>query len=154
MEAQAEIGFDSLHSIVANHEARHISLLHIEARLALEQGFHAELIRFLVALRAWSPNTWAFGGIQHTELNTGGIGIQTNRAAEGIDLSNHVALRQPTDRRITGHLPDRVRILSEQEGFAAEPRRSQRRLYACMAGPDDYDIIGFGINEVAQITGS
>jgi hypothetical protein len=154
IEAEAEIGFHALDSIFPDHEPRDISLLHIQSRLTLEEHLHAELIRFLVALRSRSPDARALGGIQHAELNASRIGVQPHRSAEGIDLTDHVALCQTSDRRITGHLPNGVGILCEQEGFAAQAGRSHRGFYACMAGPDDDDIVIFWVNEVAQITGS
>ena len=122
--------------------------------MALEESLHAELIGFLVALRSRRPDARSLGGIQHAELNTGRVGVQPHRTAEGIDLPNHVALRQTSNRRVTGHLPDRIGILREQEGFAAQAGRSHRGLDACMASPDDDDIVIFWINEIAQITGS
>jgi hypothetical protein len=154
IEAEAEIGFHSLDSLFPDHEPRDISLLHIQPWMALEERLHAELIRFLIALRSRSPDARALGGIQHAELNAGRIGVQPHRTAEGIDFTDHMALRQTADRRVTGHLPDGVGILSEQEGFAAQAGRSHCGLYACMASPNNDDIVIFWINEVAQITGS
>jgi hypothetical protein len=63
-----------------------------------------------------------------------------------------VALRQTANRRVTGHLPDRVGILREQEGFAAQAGRSHRCFDAGVTGTDDDNIVIFWINEVAQIT--
>ena len=120
IEAEAEIRFHSLDSIIPDHEPRDISLLHVEVRMALEERLHAELIGLLVALRSRSPDARSLCGIQHAELNAGRIGVQPHRAAEGIDLTDHMPLRQTSDRRVTGHLPDGIGILSEQEGFAAQ----------------------------------
>ena len=152
IEAQTEIGFHALDAVFADHESRDISLLHVEVWLALEERLHAELIGFLIALRARSPDARSLRGIQHAELNPGCISVQPHRTAEGIDLPNHVALRQTSNRRVTGHLPDRVRILSEKERLTPQPRGSHRGFDAGVTGTDDDDIVIFWINEVAQIT--
>jgi len=152
IEAKTEIGFHALDAVFADHESRDISLLHVEVWLALEKRLHAELIGFLIALRARSPNAWTLRGIQHAELNPGRIGVQPHRTAEGIDLPDNVALRQTANRRVTGHLPDRVGILREQEGFAAQPRGCHRCFDTGMTGTYNDDIVILWINEVAQIT--
>jgi hypothetical protein len=111
LETQAKICFHALNSIPADHEARHIPLLHIETRLALEQRLHAKLVGFLVALCPGSTDARAFCGVQHPELNACRVGVQAHRPAEGVDLADHVALCQPADRGVTGHLANRIGIL-------------------------------------------
>ena len=154
VEAQTEIGFHTLDAIFPHHEAGHVPLFHVQSWLALEERLHTELIRFLVALSAGCAHARALRGIQHAELDAGGVGVQTHRASEGVDLTNHVPLCQTADRGVAGHLPNCVGILSEQESFAAQPRGGHGGFYACMPRTDDDDIVGFWIDEVAQVTQS
>ena len=93
IEAEPEIGFHSLNAVFSRHEASHISLLHVQSWLTLEKRLHAELIGLLVALRAGCANARTLRGIQHAELYAGGVGIQTHRTSEGVDLADHVTLR-------------------------------------------------------------
>jgi hypothetical protein len=152
IEAQTEIGFHALDAVFADYEPRDISLLHVEVWLALEERLHAKLIGFLVALRSRGSNARTLRGIQHAELNPGGVGVQSHRAAEGIDLTDHVALRQTANRGIARHLPHGVRILSEKERLTPQPRGCHRCFDTGMTGTYNDDIVILWINEVAQIT--
>ena len=65
----------------------------------------------LLTLTTRSAHTRPLVPVQGPELDSRGIGIDTHHAAQGVDLSDHVALCQSADCGITGHLADGIQIL-------------------------------------------
>jgi len=94
----------------------------------------AELVGFLVALRAGRLDGWSFGGIQKTKLNSGDIGVDGHLAAKRIDLAHDLALGLAADGRIAAHLGDRIEIAGQEQGRDAHSRCCQRRFRAGMPG--------------------
>ena len=120
IEAESEVRLQCLDAIVAGDEVGHISLLHVEVRLAFQEHFHPELVGFFITLSAGRADAWSFCGIEHAELDAGGVCIECHGATEGVDLTNHVSFGESTYRGIAGHLADGIRVLSEQKRLATE----------------------------------
>jgi len=80
-------------------------------------------------------------------MNTRGVRVPPHGPSQRINLTNDVSFRKPSDGGIAGHLPDRIRVLREQQRFAPKPRRCQCRLDSGMTGTDHDDIVGFGIKK-------
>src|ERR1043165_6256919 len=72
-------------------------LFYMEVSGALEDRFHPELIRLLVALNARRSHTGPFRPVQEPELDARRIGINSHGATQSIDLSDNMSFRQPTD---------------------------------------------------------
>ena len=65
-------------------------------------------------------------------------------AVEGIDFPHEMALAQSTDRRIAGHLADRIEAMGQQQGAGAQASRRGRGFAAGMAGAHHDNIIRKG----------
>src|SRR2546425_12075538 len=70
----------------------------------------------------------------HAELDRRAIGRPPHDTAEGVDLADHGALRDPADGGIAGHLTDGVEVGSQEEDLGAETGGHHRGLRSCMAG--------------------
>ncbi len=81
--------------------------------------------------------------VEQAELDGRGVGKDTHRAAQGIDLANDLPLGHPPDRRIAAHLPDRIAIERQQGRPKTHSRGRQRRLDPGMPGAyhDDVKLI-------------
>ena len=150
-KAHAEIGFHACRDVVFYEQPRDIALLEIEVRLFLENGLHAELIRFLVTLGSRRADAWPFPCIEHPELDAGGIRIESHGASKRVDLAHHVALCESAHRGVARHLANGVGVLSEHQCFAAKPRRCHCRFDSRMARADDDHVIGFGIVKLSHV---
>jgi hypothetical protein len=73
-------------------------------------------------------------------LNAGAIDDPSHDSAERVDLSHNVSFPNSADRGIAGHLPDQVKIQSQQSSVRAKPRRRGRSLTAGMSAADYDDI--------------
>ena len=63
-----------------------------------------------------------------------------HRAAQRIDLLDQMALADAADRRIAGHLAQRLDVVGQQQRARAHPGRCERSLGAGMAAADDDDV--------------
>jgi hypothetical protein len=55
-------------------------------------------------------------------MNTGVVSRKRHCAAQGINFFYQMTLANTADRRITGHLPERLDILGNQQRFYAHSR--------------------------------
>ncbi len=138
---------DAFRPVVFDQNLGDLTLLHVEPFLTLARRLEPELIGFLVALRARAPHAGALGGVQHAELDAGGVGVDSHLAAERVDLAHHLSLGQSADGWVARHLADGVQVHGQEQRLASHARGSQRRLDAGMARPDDDDVIALGIDE-------
>ena len=95
-------------------------MVKIEVGFPFEKPFHPELVGLLIALRARSADRRTLLRIEDAELDRSGVRVQGHRPAQRVDLSHHVALPEPSDRRVTGHLSERVEILAEERDRGTE----------------------------------
>jgi hypothetical protein len=149
-KAHSETGLHARRRFIIHEQARHVALPKIETRLPLEKGLHAKLVRFFVALGARRSHARSLARIQHSELDTRGVGIESHHTSKGVDFTDHVPLGKSADRRIARHLADGVGVLSEHQGFTAKPRGCHRGLNSGMPRPDDNHVIRFRIFELAH----
>ena len=63
-------------------------------------------IELAVGLGARALHRRALGAVEQAELDAGGVGDPAHHAVERIDLAHQVALAEPADRRVAGHLAD------------------------------------------------
>src|SRR5438046_6618087 len=112
--ARAEVapvsGRDAGDTRAVEYETRDHPLRELDARKALEQLPHRAAEQCAIALRPGRPDGGALGAIEHAELDRRAIGRPPHDTAEGVDLADHSALRDPADGGIAGHLTDGVEI--------------------------------------------
>ncbi len=92
-------------------------------------------------MRKGRPDGGALGAIEHAELDRRAIGRPPHDTAEGVDLADHGALRDPADGRIAGHLTDGVEVGGKEENLRTQPSRHDGRFGAGVAGADNNQIV-------------
>jgi ferredoxin len=94
-----------------------------------------------IALGARRPHGRPFRAIEHSELDAGSIGGAPHHSPKRIHLSHHGAFGDPPDGGIAGHLTDGLKVLCEQEGLRAAPRRHGGGFRSGVPAADDYHIV-------------
>jgi hypothetical protein len=97
-------------------------------------------VELAVSLRPRPSDRRAFAPIEHTELDTGGIGDPPHNPVERIDFADQVALAQAANRGITGHFANGAALVSQQQCARAQPRRGSGCFTAGVATSNDDDI--------------
>src|SRR5881396_3005556 len=123
------------------YETRDHPLRELDARQALEQLPHRAAVQGAIALRPGRPDGGDLGAIEHAELDRRAIRRPPHDTAEGVDLADHGAFRDPADGGIAGHLTDSVEVGSQEEDLGAETGGHHRGLRSCMAGSHHDHII-------------
>jgi hypothetical protein len=108
----------------------------VQVRRSFEQFAHAHAVKSLVALRAGAPDGRAARGVEQAELNAHGVGHDSHDAAERVDLAHEVALGDPADRGIAGHLRDQIPVHREQACLQSHTRGGHGSLAAGMTRAD------------------
>ncbi len=98
------------------------------------------LIQDPIRLRPGGTHRRPLAAVQHPELDAGAVGGPRHGATERVDFLDQVALADPADGRITGHLAQRLNVVGQQQGLAAHARGRQRGLGTGVATTNDNDI--------------
>ena len=93
-----------------------------------------------VGLRARSADGRALAPVKHAELDAGPVGHAAHQAIERVDLADQVALAEPADRRIAGHLADGREAVREQNRIGTELGGRRRGFCARMPASDNDDV--------------
>ena len=111
-----------------------------EVLLALDGELGQKLVGFLVALGTRTMHRRPLASVEQAELDRRGVGKDSHRAAQGIDLADDLTLGHAANRRITAHLAHCVAIQGEQGGAQAHPGCRQRRFEPGMPGSYHDDV--------------
>ena len=87
--------------------------------LKFQYPFHTLMITIFVALSAGRPDSRSFCHVEHTELESCGIGHTSHRTAHGINFTDNVTFCDPADGRVAAHLGNMIQINGEKNGFRA-----------------------------------
>jgi hypothetical protein len=79
--------------------------------------------------------------IEEPKLDAGLVRNPAHHAIQGVDLANEMALPQPADCRVAGHLADRVAPMRDQGGARSKARGGGRGFAPGMASADDNDVV-------------
>jgi hypothetical protein len=137
-------GADAGDGVVFDEQLGGVALMEVEVGLVLDEPLHAELVGLLVALGAGGLDAGALAGVQHAELDAGGVRVPAHDAAEGVDLPDDMPFGQTADGGVAGHLGDGVEVLGENGRLAAEPSGGHGGLHPGVAGAADDDIVMLG----------
>jgi hypothetical protein len=148
----AHRGHDSGHGVTVQDKIDQTPLLQIEVWLPFADRFHSKLVRFFVGLGAGSADGGTFSRIQHSELNSGGVGVESHLATERVNFPDEMAFGQAADGRVAAHLGDRVEVHRQKKGLAAHPSGSEGGFATRVPGADHNHIVGFWINEHRGVT--
>src|SRR5205085_12157374 len=99
--------------------------------------FQSELIGFFIALNTGRPNRSPFALIESPKLNAGSVRVYSHCATKGVDLFHDMAFCRSSNGRITRHLANCIKVLSQHQGPGAEPSRGKSRLYSGVTATDD-----------------
>ena len=106
------------------------------------QGKHHRLaIKLAIGLRARPAHRRALALVEHAKLDAGSIGNAAHKPISGVDLAHQMALTDPANGRIAGHLSQRGALVGKKQGARAEHAPPLLPLAARMASADDNDIV-------------
>ena len=79
---------------------------HLEVGRGPDRGLHGGAVELAVGLGARALHRRALGAVEQAELDAGRIGDPAHQAVQRIDLAHQMALAEPADGRVAGHLAD------------------------------------------------
>ena len=77
-----------------------------------------------------------FPTVEHTVLNAGRVGRARHLSTQRVNLAHQLSLCRAADRRIAGHIANRVQVDRKAGGLHAKARRGQRGFNPRMPRPD------------------
>ena len=119
-------------------------LLDKKVRDGFQLFAHFCAVESFVALGAGRPDCRAARCIEQAKLDPAGVCDFAHNAAECVDFTDQVALRNATNCRITGHLSDQVKVEREQRRSQPHARGSGSGFTTGMSGTHNEDIKTFG----------
>ncbi len=93
-----------------------------------------------IRLSTRATNSWSFAPVQDAKLNASPIDSLCHQAIKGINLSDQMASPKPTNCRVTGHDPNRIDLMGQQQHLCAKPRGGGGGFNPGMAAADNDDI--------------
>jgi hypothetical protein len=74
-------------------------------------------------------------------MDPGGIRRASHQSIQGVNLAHQMALTDPANRRVAGHLPNRPNPMGQQQRARANPSGCRGRLASRMTAADNNDIV-------------
>src|SRR5581483_10545208 len=120
----------------------------------VDRSLHRRRIEFAIGLGAWAAHRRTLAPIEHTKLDTAGVGDAAHQAVERVDFADKVALAQTADRRIAGHRADRREAMGHQRRSRAHSRSRAGCLAAGVAAHNDDHVkrVEVGIHAASSIS--
>ncbi len=106
----------------------------------MDRRLHGLAVELAVGLGAGALHGRSLAAVEHPELDAGLVGDAAHQPVEGIDLAHQMALAEPADGRVAGHLADGREAVGDERRPGAQARGRGRGLAAGMAAADDDDI--------------
>ncbi len=122
--------------VALDEQAADARLAEPQVRLLLEQELHRPRVEPAIGLGAGRVDGWAAAAVEHAELDARRVGHDAHHAAEGVNLADELAFRQPADGRVAGHLGDGVEVDRQEQRLRAQASGGVGRLAARMARAD------------------
>jgi len=144
-KAHANLRHRTDDSVTLHHQVVHRLLEQPKVGLVFQFVANRRLVQHTIRLRACRPHGRAFGAVEDAELDARFVGGQRHRATHGVDFLDQMAFADTTYGRVATHLPQRLDVVRQQEGFAAHAGAGQCGLGAGVATADDDDIKFLGI---------
>ena len=104
-----------------------------------------------IRLGAGGPHCGALGAVQDAKLNARCIGCQRHGTAQSIHLSHQMAFANAANGRVATHLPQRLDVVTQQQGAAAHAGAGQRRFGASMAAANHNHIKLLGVKHQSPL---
>jgi hypothetical protein len=138
---------DPGHGAVLDQQILHGALDHLQIGRRPDRGLHGGPVELAVGLGARALHGRPLGAVEQAELDAGRIGDPPHQAIERIDLPHQMALAEPADGRIAGHLADGGKAVRDQRRTRAHASRRSRSLAAGMAAADNDDVEGLNAHQ-------
>ena len=103
-------GHNAADSAFFCQQIHNLILFHVQILLPLQSLFHLQMILIFIRLRTQRMNGRSLRCIQHSALDESLIDIDTHFSAERIDLSDQMSFAGSSDRRITRHHGNSLKI--------------------------------------------
>ena len=113
---------------------------HLQARHRPDRGLHRGAVQSAVGLGTGPLHGRPARPVEQPELDAGRIRHPAHQPIERIDLAHQMALAEPADGRIAGHLADGGKPVRDERRAPSHARRRCRRLAASMAAADHDDV--------------
>ncbi len=91
----------------------------LQVGVVLQHLAHDRLVEQTIRLGARGAYRRALGRVEGAELDPAKIDGTRHDPAECVNFLDQVSLADPADRRIAGHVPQRIDIVGEQQGIHA-----------------------------------
>lgn len=91
----------------------------LQVRVVLQHLANDGLVEQAIRLGTSGSYCRALGGVECTELDPAKIDGARHDPAECVNFPDQVSLADPADRRITGHVSQRIDIVGQQQGVHA-----------------------------------
>ncbi len=131
---------DAVDAPVLRNQPGDLGLTQQQAVLGLQAALHRHVVGVLVRLGAGGVHGRPLAGVDHAELDAGGVNDSRHLAAQGVDLPHHLPLGQAADGGVAAHARDAVQAHRQQGGAGAHPGGGQGGLTAGVPGAHDHDI--------------
>ena len=106
-----------------------------------EQFPHRGAVERPVGLGARPPHRRPLAPVEDAELDPGAVDGAGHDPVERVDLAHQMALAEPADRRVAGHLADPVEPVGDQRRPRPHPRSGGGRLAPGMAAADHDHVV-------------
>ena len=144
-KAHADLGDGTYDSVALHHQIIHRLLEQPEIGLIFQLVANRRFVQHTVGLRPGCPHSRAFGAVEDAELDARFVGRQSHRATHGVDFFDQVAFADTANGRVAAHLPQRLDVVRQEQGFAAHAGAGQCGLGASVAATDDDDVKFLGV---------
>ena len=136
MKTQTHLGNDAFDLLILDNQVIAGLLKYPQVGLVFQNFAHGSFVQHPIGLGASGTHGWTFTAIEDTELDAAEIGGSGHGSAEGIDFLDQMALADPANGRIAAHLPKRLDVVRQQQGFYPHAGSSKRCFGTGMAAAD------------------
>ena len=116
----------------------------------LQVVLHGRSVGRLVALGPGRLNGPAPAPVEEPELDARSVGQQAHQPSQSVYLAHQMALGQPSDGRIAGHLGDRLQVDRDQAGLEPHAADGGGGLASGVPRPDHDDVVPAVLAHVAR----
>jgi hypothetical protein len=113
-KADTQLGDNADHPIALEDEVIYRLLKEPETGLILQPVAYRAAVENAIGLGTSGTHRWPLARVEHPKLNSGLVDGRRHGPPEGVNLFDQVALSDPTDRWVAGHLPERIEVVGEQ----------------------------------------
>ena len=136
-DADPALGDDTGDTIPVHDQIVAGLLEDLQVRVVLQGLTHHSLVQQAIRLGTGSPHRRALGRVERAKLDPAEIDGLRHDPAKGVDFLDQVSLADPADRRIAGHMPQRIYVVGEQQGIETHSGCRCCCFGSCMTATDD-----------------